>query len=234
MTDGLLQKLDQVFKPDLFVNHYGSSEIYTFTVEQNAAAKPGSAGRAGINQLIRVVRLGAGSASEIAPSGQEGEIIALLRGDESFEGYWQRPEADAKSLRGGWYFTGDTGYIDDGGDLFVTGRVDDIIITGGENVSPVEIESCLSLHPAVSEVAVVGLPDERWGKVVTAFVKRRSSVESAELDQFCRTSGLANFKRPRRFIFVEAIPKSPVGKLLRRLLVSGEYAVEQQPPLDPG
>jgi 2-furoate---CoA ligase len=233
MTDGLLQKLDQVFKPDLFVNHYGSSEIYTFTVDQNAAAKPGSAGRAGINQLIRVVRLGAGSASEIAAVGQEGEIIALLGGDESFEGYWQRPEADAKSLRGGWYFTGDTGYIDDDGDLFVTGRVDDMIITGGENVSPVEIESCLSLHPAVSEVAVVGLPDERWGKVVTAFVKRRSSVEPAELDQFCKTSGLVNFKRPRRFIFVEAIPKSPVGKLLRRLLVSGEYAVEQQPPLNP-
>jgi len=94
----------------------------------------------------------------------------------------------------------------------------------------VEIESCLSLHPAVSEVAVVGLPDERWGKIVTAFVKRKSAVETAELDQFCRSSGLANFKRPRRFIFVDAIPKSPVGKLLRRLLVSGEYVIEKQSP----
>ena len=80
---------------------------------------------------------------------------------------------DAKAIRKGWYFTGDTGYFDPDGDLFVTGRVDDMIITGGENVSPVEIESCLSLHPAVSEVAVVGLPDERWGKVIAAFVKRR-------------------------------------------------------------
>jgi 2-furoate---CoA ligase len=230
MTDGLLKKLDQAFRPDLFVNHYGSSEIYTFTIDQNAAAKPGSAGRAGINQMIRVVRLGGRSVSDLAAPGEEGEIIALLAGDESFEGYWQRPEADAKSLRDGWYFTGDTGFVDDDGDLFVTGRVDDMIITGGENVSPVEIESCLSLHPAVSEVAVVGLPDERWGKVVTAFVKRRTSVETAELDQFCRTSGLANFKRPRRFVFVDAIPKSPVGKLLRRLLVSGEYDIEQAPP----
>jgi 2-furoate---CoA ligase len=109
-----------------------------------------------------------------------------------------------------------------------------MIITGGENVSPVEIESCLSLHPAVSEVAVVGLPDERWGKAVTAFVKRNAAVETAELDQFCRASGLANFKRPRRFIFVDAIPKSPVGKLLRRLLVSGEYIVEQRPPVNQG
>ncbi len=147
MTDGLLKALNNAFKPDLFVNHYGSSEIYTFTVEQNAAAKPGSAGRAGINQIIRVVRLGASSPDELAPPGEEGEIIALLAGDESFESYWRRPDADAKALRNGWYFTGDTGCFDADGDLFVTGRVDDMIITGGENVSPVEIESCLSLHP---------------------------------------------------------------------------------------
>jgi 2-furoate---CoA ligase len=230
MTDGLLKELQAAFKPELFVNHYGSSEIYTFTIDQNAPAKPGSAGRAGINQMVRVVRLGATSPDELANPNQEGEIIALLQGDESFEGYWQRPDADAKALRHGWYFTGDTGYVDTDGDLFVTGRVDDMIITGGENVSPVEIESCLSLHEAVSEVAVVGLPDERWGKIVAAFVKRRSAVTPDELDQFCRQSGLANFKRPRRYVFVEAIPKSPVGKLLRRMLVAGEYEVERNGP----
>src|SRR5262249_54705914 len=141
--------------------------------------------------------------------------------------YWRRPDADAKALREGWYFTGNTGYFDGDGDLFVTGRVDDMIISGGENISPVEIESCLSLHPAVSEVAVVGIADERWGKVVSAFVKRRGVVEPEELDQFCRTSGLANFKRPRRYVFVTAIPKSPVGKLLRRKLVAGEYELER-------
>ena len=214
MTDGLLKTLQAAFKPDLFVNHYGSSEVYTFTIDQNAPAKPGSAGRAGINQMVRVVQLGAKSVDEIAAVGEEGEIIALLAGDESFEGYWRRPDADAKALRQGWYFTGDTGFVDGDGDIFVTGRVDDMIITGGENVSPVEIESCLSLHAAVSEVAVVGLPDERWGKIVTAFVKCRRAVEPDELDAFCRSSGLANFKRPRRYVFVAEIPKSPVGKLL--------------------
>ena len=231
MTDALLQKLAAAFRPELFVNHYGSSEIYTFTIDQNAAAKPGSAGRAGLNQLIRVVRFGARSADESAAAGEEGEIVAFLANDESFEGYWRRPDADAAAMRGGWYFTGDTGLFDVDGDLFVTGRVDDLIITGGENVSPVEIESCLSLHPAVSEVAVVGLPHERWGKIVCAFVKRRTAVDEQELDAFCRTSGLANFKRPRRYVFVAEIPKSPVGKLLRRKLVAGEFQPEHEPPM---
>jgi 2-furoate---CoA ligase len=226
MTDALLNALNQAFKPDLFVNHYGSSEIYTFTIDQHAPRKPGSAGRAGINQMVRVVKLGATTPDDLAAVGQEGEVIALLAGDESFDGYWRRPEADAAAIRAGWYFTGDTGYFDADGDLFVTGRIDDMIITGGENVSPVEIESCLSLHPAVSEVAVVGLADERWGKIVAAFVKRRGPVEHEELDRFCRTSGLADFKRPRRYVFVDAIPKSPVGKLLRRKLVAGEYEPE--------
>ena len=107
-----------------------------------------------------------------------------------------------------------------------------MIVTGGENVSPAEIESCLSLHPAVSEVAVVGITDERWGKIVAAFVKRNRSVSEMELEQFCHDSGLANFKRPRRYVFVDAIPKSPVGKLLRRLLVAGEYETERLPPQD--
>jgi 2-furoate---CoA ligase len=232
MTDGLLQKLNKAFKPDLFVNHYGSSEIYTFTIDQNAPAKPGSAGKAGINQHVKVVQIGARSVAELATVGEEGEITASLAGDEAFEGYWRRPDADAKALREGWYFTGDTGFIDADGDLFVTGRVDDMIITGGENVSPVEIESCLSLHPAVSEVAVVGLADEKWGKVVTAFVKRNRPVSETELEQFCGNSGLANFKRPRRYVFVDAIPKSPVGKLLRRLLIAGKYEAERMPPSD--
>jgi 2-furoate---CoA ligase len=230
MTDGLLRKLAEAFRPDLFVNHYGSSEIYTFTIDQDAPAKPGSAGKAGINQQIKVVTLNATSVNDAADIGEEGEIAALLAGDESFEGYWRRPDADARALRDGWYFTGDTGYVDRDGDVFVTGRVDDMIITGGENVSPVEIESCLSLHPAVLEVAVVGLPDERWGKIVTAFVKRSRPVTEQDLDEFCRDAGLAAFKRPRRFVFVDAIPKSPVGKLLRRLLVAGEYQAEPMPP----
>ena len=226
MTDGLLQRLNAAFRPDLFVNHYGSSEGYTFPSGPDAPAKPGSAGRAGINQTIRVVTLGGGP-DDLAAPGEEGEIICDLAGDEAFQGYWRRTDADAKSLKQGWYYTGDTGYFDSDGDLFVTGRADDMIITGGENVSPVEIESLLSLHPAIAEVAVAGLPDERWGQVVAAFIKREAPVTAEDLDAYCRASGLANFKRPRRYEFVADIPKSPVGKILRRLLQSGDYAKDQ-------
>ena len=226
MPDGVLKRVDAAFKPALFVNHYGSSEIYTFTIEPEAAKRPGSAGKAGLNQRIRVVRFGADDPDALAAPGEEGEIIADCASDEAFEGYWRRPDADAKALKGGWYFTGDTGYRDAAGDLFVTGRVDDMIITGGENVSPGEIESVLSLHPAVAEVAVAGLADERWGKRIAAFIKRAGPVDAAALDEWFRRSSLANFKRPREYVFVREVPKSPVGKILRRKLVAGEYELE--------
>ncbi|OWT80055.1 MULTISPECIES: AMP-binding protein [unclassified Achromobacter] len=226
MHDALLQRLDKVFQPRIFVNHYGSSEIYTVAIDADATRKPGSAGKAGINTRLRVVTLGAddpGAASALAARGVEGEIVADLAGDEAFEGYWKRPDADAKSIRNGWYRTGDTGYVDRDGDLYVTGRVDDMIISGGENISPVDIESVLSLHPAVDEVSVAGMPDERWGQRVVAFVKRKTAVDAAELDRYCQGSDLPNFKRPREYVFVNEIPKSPVGKVLRRKLSAGEY-----------
>ena len=226
MTDGLLRRLSEAFRPELFANHYGSSEIYTFTVCPDAPAKPGSAGKAGINQRIRVVRIGSDDPDDAMPPNEEGEIVASLESDESFTGYWRRPDADAKSLRAGWYFTGDVGYFDADGDLFVTGRVDDMMISGGENVMPVEIESVLSLHPGVAEVAVAGLPDERLGQRITAFVTRRAEVDADTLDAYCKASDLADFKRPREYVFVRSIPKSPVGKILRRMLLAGEYEVE--------
>ncbi|WP_062308900.1 AMP-binding protein [Polynucleobacter sinensis] len=227
MHDALLLRLDNAFSPELFVNHYGSSEIYTYTINQSAVAKPGSAGRAGINARIRVVKLDFGPQAtrphDLAAPNEEGQIICDLCGDEAFEGYWKRPDADQKSIREGWYFTGDTGYFDQSGELFVTGRVDDMIISGGENISPVEIESVLSLHPSVSEVAVAGLKDDRLGQKVVAFIKAAASVDSRVLDEYCRSSDLVNFKRPREYVFVKEIPKSPVGKVLRRKLVAGEY-----------
>lgn len=230
MHDALLQRLKTAFEPELFVNHYGSSEVYTFSIDQDALQKPGSAGRAGINTRLRVVRLNCTSINELAGPHEEGQIIADLRGDEAFEGYWKRDDANAKSLRDGWYFTGDTGYVDADGDLFVTGRVDDMIISGGENISPVDIESVISLCPGVGEVAVAGLSDERWGQRVVAFVTRRegeSVVDAQTLDAHCRSSDLPNFKRPRDYVFVAEIPKSPVGKILRRQLVAGEYTLAQ-------
>ncbi|TPQ34153.1 AMP-binding protein, partial [Cupriavidus pinatubonensis] len=229
MSDGLLSRLEQAFRPELFVNHYGSSEVYTFSIEQRAGRKPGSAGRAGLNTRLRVVRLDATSPEAVTASGEEGQIIADLRGDEAFEGYWNRDDANAKSLHEGWYFTGDIGYFDADGDLFVTGRVDDMIISGGENISPADIESVLSLHPAVDEVAVAGLPDLRWGQKVVAFVKPRGCVDAQALDTFCRGSDLVNFKRPRDYVFVADLPKSPVGKILRRKLSAGEYTSLSSP-----
>ena len=226
MHDALLKRLQAAFEPELFVNHYGSSEVYTFSIDQQALDKPGSAGRAGINTRLRVVRLDAGDVDARVGPGVEGQIIADLRGDEAFEGYWKRKDANAKSLRGGWYFTGDTGYLDEDGDLFVTGRVDDMIISGGENISPVDIESVISLCPGVGEVAVAGLSDERWGQRVVAFVTTRDGgapLDAHALDAHCRSSDLPNFKRPREYVFVAEIPKSPVGKVLRRKLVAGEY-----------
>lgn len=228
MTDGLLQELEAAFAPDLFVNHYGSSEIYTFTYEPNAARKPGSAGKAGLNQEIRIIDLDGMGPDDMVDGQDEGQIIAALDGDEAFSGYWNRPDADEKSLHDGWYYTGDIGYWDPDGDIFVTGRVDDMIISGGENILPVEIESVLSLHPGVGEIAVAGLPDPRWGQIVTAFIVRREKVTEDELDAWCRQSDLAPFKRPRGYVFIREVPKSPVGKVLRRLLVDGEYSIEQQ------
>src|SRR5215472_15716306 len=109
MTDGLLKSLRTAFRPQLFVNHYGSSEIYTFTIEQNAPAKPGSAGRAGINETVRVMTLGAKSVDELAAAGGAGEIIALLQGSEPFEAAGRRPDVDSKVLKGVYYITDATG-----------------------------------------------------------------------------------------------------------------------------
>jgi 2-furoate---CoA ligase len=227
MQDGLLKRLSEIFQPELFVNHYGSSEVFTFAFDQDATRKAGSAGRAGINTRIRVVALGADTADQMVAPGEEGQIVCELQGDEAFEAYWNRPDANAKSIRAGWYFTGDTGYLDPDGDLFVTGRVDDMIISGGENISPVDIESVLSLHPAVDEVAVAGLQDERWGQRVVAFVKPRGDTTPEALNEHVRQSDLQNFKRPRDYVFVREIPKSPVGKILRRKLIAGEYETLQ-------
>ncbi|OLO11627.1 4-chlorobenzoate--CoA ligase [Chromohalobacter japonicus] len=218
MSAGLIARVEAAFQPSLFVNQYGCSELYALTVDQHANHKPGSSGRAALNQRLRVVKIGATSPEMCVSPGAEGEVIADMSGDEAFEGYWECPEADGKALRDGWYFTGDTGYFDDDGDLFVTGRVDDLINSGGENISPLEIENVLSLHPQVEEVAVVGLPDDKWGQVVTAFIKARSDVDERELGRYCLDAGLTRFKCPRGYRFIEELPKSPVGKVLRRML----------------
>ncbi|MEL6960362.1 MAG: AMP-binding protein [Pseudomonadota bacterium] len=218
MSDGLLKRVSEQFQGLPIVNHYGSSEIYTYTITQDAALKPGSSGKPGLNSQIDVIPLGSSDISARVGSGAEGQVIASLRSPEAFTGYLNRADADAKAIQNGWYLTGDVGYLDEDGDLFLTGRVDDMIITGGENVMPVEIESVLSLHPGVSEAVVVGKPDNRLGQKITAFIVPKVSLEPEMLDRHCRSSGLPGYRCPKDYSFVEAIPKSPVGKILRRHL----------------
>jgi 2-furoate---CoA ligase len=228
MTTTLTQQCFERLHPRIFVNHFGSSEIYTFTICSWLDRKPGCAGRPGFHEAVRIVTADPTrkvQLDEIAEPGTPGEVIVSLSSPEAFKGYWHRPEADEKAIRQGWYFTGDVGVWDDDGDLWVQGRVDDMLISGGENIHPLEVEDVLSRHPQVREVAVAGLPDERWGQIVAAFVAPADPALSAEeLDRFCLASPqLASFKRPRRYIFVKAVPKSPVGKILRRKLQAGEY-----------
>jgi 2-furoate---CoA ligase len=202
MPSTVVARCVETFEPDVFVNHYGSTEIYTFSIGRDQMAKPGCAGRPAVNARLKV-----------EPSG---EICVHLSGDEAFAGYWNRPDADEKALCDGWYHTGDIGHLDDEGDLWIDGRLDDMIISGGENIHPLEVEDVLAAHPGVQEVAVVGAPDDRLGQRVVAVVVGNATPE--ELDAYCLASPLARFKRPREYRLVSALPKSPSGKILRRVL----------------
>ncbi len=229
MTPALTEQLVETLRPDRFVNHFGSTEIYTFTIGPDVSAKPGCAGRAGIFSRVRLVDPdhAAGPDALVEP-GEQGQVAVSMQSPEAFGGYWQRPDANAKSIRDGWYFTGDLARADDDGDLWVSGRVDDMINSGGENIYPDEIENALSSCPVVDEVIVVGLPDDKWGHAVTAFVVLPPTAAPdralAEVEEFLRTrSGLPALKRPKRVVVVDRIPKSAVGKVLRRELVHGNF-----------
>jgi 2-furoate---CoA ligase len=147
-----------------------------------------------------------------------------MAGPEAFRGYWRRPDADRKAIRDGWYFTRDLAVADADGDLWVTGRVDDMINSGGENIYPDEIEAALARCPAISDVVVAGLPDDRWGQVVTAFVVPAAGIPPDESVRRVRRyvadeSGLPSLKQPKRVVAISAVPKSAVGKVLRRKLI---------------
>jgi len=162
------------------------------------------------------IRIVGADGSECAP-GEVGEIA--IRGPMVMKGYWNRPEATAQAIRDGWFHSGDAGYRDADGYLYIHDRVKDMIVSGGENVYPAEVESVLFAHPDVADVAVIGVPDERWGETVKAVVVRApgSSPSEAELIDFCRDK-LAGYKRPRSVDFVDALPRNPTGKVLKREL----------------
>jgi len=148
------------------------------------------------------------------PDGETGEV--LVRGASVMRGYWRDPEASADALRGGWLHTGDLGSIDQDGFLTLRDRSKDLIISGGTNVYPREVEEALLEHPSVAEVSVVGRPDPEWGEVVVAFVVAAEgrSPDAAELDAHC-LARIARFKRPRDYLHVEALPKNNYGKVLK-------------------
>ena len=135
------------------------------------------------------------------------------------KGYWNKPEATKEAIVDGWFQTGDTGYFDKDGFLYIHDRVKDMIVSGGENIYPAEIENALFAHTDIADVAVVGIPDDNWGESVLAFVVRASNVELSEtaVIDFAKTK-IASFKVPRKIVFIEVLPRNPSGKILRREL----------------
>jgi O-succinylbenzoic acid--CoA ligase len=176
------------------------------------ARRPDSAGKALFPVELRIDANG-----RAAQAGEIGEII--VRGPSVMLGYADRPGETAEAIRDGWLHTADLGYLDGAGYLHVVERRDDLIISGGENVYPAEVESVLLAHPAVEDAGVIGLPDPVWGQTVAAAVKVRAGarVTEEEVKAFC-DGRLAGFKIPRRVWFVATLPRSSAGKLIRRAI----------------
>ena len=172
-----------------------------------------SAGRPAAGTELRIVD----EQGEALPPGAVGEIAA--RGPQLMRGYWNLPEASDRALQGGWMHTGDAGRLDGEGYLFIEDRVKDMIVSGGENIYPREVENILFQHPAVADAAVIGVPDAKWGETVKAIVvlKAGAAVDAAALIEHCRAH-LGGFKLPRSVDFVAALPRNPSGKVLKREL----------------
>jgi acyl-CoA synthetase (AMP-forming)/AMP-acid ligase II len=151
------------------------------------------------------------------PPGKMGEIV--VRGEVVMKGYWRNPKATAETLRGGWLHTGDLGVMDEKGYVYILDRAKDMIISGGENIYSREIEDVILLHPAVHEVAVIGVPDETWGEAVKAIVslKKGQNATEEEIIHFCK-GHLASYKKPKSVEFIDEIPKNPYGKVLKKEL----------------
>ena len=151
------------------------------------------------------------------PQGEVGEIVA--GGSRLMKGYWNMAEATAETIRDGWLYTGDLGYFDEDGYIFLAGRSRDFIKRGGEMISPEEVEQVLQSHPAIEEVAIIGVPDVDWGERVRAVVVLRDghSAMEEEISEFCQQR-LASFKKPESVIFTDELPRNPLGKVLKRVL----------------
>jgi long-chain acyl-CoA synthetase len=221
MPTGTYEVARAVFPKVDFVQGFGSTEMAAHTFLGPQYHRPGadpeklkSAGQTCFGYELRVV----GPDGLDLPPRQVGEIIG--RGDNIMQGYWNRPEESAKALRDGWLHTQDAGYLDEQGFVYITDRLKDMIISGGENVYSIEVENAVSRHPAVHECTVIGVPDAKWGERVHAIavLKEGQSLDLEALRSFCRES-IAGYKLPKSLeIRKTLLPRSPAGKVLKREL----------------
>jgi fatty-acyl-CoA synthase len=211
----LMEQLLEVFGSQ-FTEGYGLTECTAAVAvlrPEHVRAKSGSVGTPFLHVAVRIVD---DAGQDVAPE-ELGEII--VNGPTVMAGYWGRPEATEAKLRDGWLHTGDVGRFDADGFLYIVDRIDDMLISGGENIYPAEVEKVLYHHPEVAEVAVIGTPDEQWGQIVTAVVVATEGASPSEsgIAEFCGGK-LASFKRPRRVVLVDDLPRNPSGKVLKRVL----------------
>jgi acyl-CoA synthetase (AMP-forming)/AMP-acid ligase II len=217
MGRALFERVRQALPHVAFTENYGQSEACPITVrqEKHGDEKLGTVGRATCNAEIGIMD----QEGNLLPSGTTGEIAT--RGDQLFDGYLGDPEETRRAfaLPGGWLLTGDVGFIDEDGFLTLVDRSKDMLVSGGENVYPAEIENALYQNEAVAECAVFGIPDDRWGEVPAAHVVLAADahISANELIDFC-ASKIARFKRPRVIKFVDSLPKTPVGKIQKNQL----------------
>ncbi|QOZ32961.1 AMP-binding protein [Bradyrhizobium sp. CCBAU 53421] len=211
-----IRAFSDYFKNARYIDAYGLTESCggdTFMDAGREIEKIGSTGRAIAHVEIEI----RDDAGKRLPAGQNGEIC--LRGPKVTQGYWKDPEKTASAFFGDWFRTGDVGYLDEDGFLYLTDRKKDMIISGGENIASSEVERVIYEIPGVREVAVIGLPDDRWGEKPVAIVVLADDarLDLPDLTEFCRTR-LAGFKVPRQLIIRDSLPRNPSGKVLKRVL----------------
>jgi len=209
----LVGQLLETFPNALLAEAYGNTEGVMLG-SSDLVSNPGAFRSTG-DLEARVVVPG-GSAEEICPPGIEGELIVNTASARIVDHYMNNADATGGKYREGWLRTGDAFHQDADGSLWITGRLDDMFISGGENIQPVEVETVLIQHPSLIDVAVVGVPDSQWGSLCTAFIVPSSQVDIKEINSFCiHHPDLANFKRPKRYVIVDSIPRNALGKIIR-------------------
>lgn len=216
VSASVTEEAQRAFPGTDFIQVYGLTEgggTVTFIPPRYAKSKAGSAGKASMHNEIRIVD----DAGNERPPNELGEII--VKGPSVTAGYWDNPELTTATVRDGWLHTGDMGYFDDEGFLFVSGRKKDMIISGGMNIFPAEIEDVLRAHPAVNDVAVIGVPDEKWGERVCAVIEPNegADISDDQIIAFCRER-LASYKKPAFVRAVPTLPRTPSGKPKKFLL----------------